>query len=138
MIAPRNTRARLLVISVIATVGDIVGHMLGPRLSYEHASAIFKQRALFLPLISLLLFAVMLVLAVLFARVELRLPGRGVAKGLRFALPFGLLFLFGVVELCLLQGSSLAQYQPSSVRCQLPLQYGRQSASTRDGLQQRP
>lgn len=100
-------RATAIVLSTLAV--DMSLHRVGPKLVYEHPSPIFTDPWLFFPTIVLLLVSVYGLLVVAFLRRQRLWPGSGRAKGLRFGIAFGALWLVGSSGASLFMGSSMFQ-----------------------------
>ena len=83
-------------------------HALGPPLyDYNAPKSFIIENGLFPPAVIILFFITFWALALVFIFIQDKLPGKGLLKGLRYGISFGVLWLIGMLEMSIAFGSPL-------------------------------
>lgn len=104
----RTVFGKVIIISIIGAVLDIIFHaLLAPTYPYDYPPSYFVRNGLFLPAAAIALFIIFLFLCIVFISIQENLPGSTLAKGIRFGVSFGGLWLIGVIGMSIFFGSPL-------------------------------
>ena len=95
-------------IALFSSLFATIIHALGPPLyDYNAPKSFIIENGLFQPAVIGLFFITFWALALVFIFIQDKLPGKGLLKGLRYGISFGVLWLIGMFEMSIAFGSPL-------------------------------
>jgi hypothetical protein len=95
-------------IALFSSLFATIIHALGPPLyDYNAPKSFIIENGLFPPAVIGLFFITFWALALVFVFIQDKLPGKGLLKGLRYGISFGVLWLIGMLEMSIAFGSPL-------------------------------
>ena len=95
-------------IALFSSLFATIIHALGPPLyDYNAPKSFIIENGLFQPAVIGLFFITFWALALVFIFIQDKLPGKGLLKGLRYGILFGVLWLIGMLEMSIAFGSPL-------------------------------